>query len=90
MISLRYGTVPVVRETGGLRDTVKPYLFDKKEGNGITFSSVNAHDLLGAVERSLDLFRQKEDWNKVRENGMKQDFSWKKSALRYGELYKEL
>ena len=90
MIALRYGTVPVARETGGLRDTVTPYIYDEGTGNGVTFSSVNAHDFLSAIERSVELYQKKNDWDAIRKNGMKEDFSWTASAKKYVELYREL
>lgn len=90
MISLRYGTIPVVRETGGLADSVQPYDLAAQKGNGITFSSVNAQDMLGAIKRGLALYQDQEQWSRILQNAMKTDFSWKKSAKQYIKLYKEL
>jgi len=90
MISLRYGTVPVVRETGGLRDSIQPYDPEKRTGNGVTFCSVNAQDMLGAVKRALILYHDKEHWPVLVKNGMKSDCSWKASSKEYMKLYRDL
>ncbi|WP_130863770.1 glycogen synthase GlgA [Bacilliculturomica massiliensis] len=90
MIAMRYGTIPVVRETGGLKDSVDPYNPKTGKGNGVTFASVNAHDMLNAVERALELYGDKTHWKKLVGNAMKSDFSWKESAERYAELYDSL
>lgn len=90
LFSLRYGTVPIVRETGGLNDTIEPYNEFTGEGTGITFANYNAHEMLDAVKRSLDLYRQKNIWETIVRNGMQQDFSWNKSAQEYMELYNKL
>lgn len=90
MIALRYGTIPIVRETGGLRDTVRPYNPISGEGNGVTFSSINAHDMLDAVRRAQELFYNKTDWEKIMKNAFRSDYSWKKSTGSYIALYKEL
>ncbi|MDF3001650.1 MAG: glycogen synthase GlgA [Bacillota bacterium] len=90
MIALRYGTIPVVRETGGLKDSIKPFDPERETGNGITFQSVNAHDMLGAIQRAIALYWDKEIWNKAINNGMNTDFSWKASSKQYIRLYKEM
>lgn len=90
MIALRYGTIPVVRETGGLKDSIKPFDPESETGNGVTFHSVNAHDMLGAIQRAIALYWDKEIWNKVINNGMNTDFSWKASSKQYIRLYKEI
>lgn len=91
MIAMRYGSLPIVRETGGLKDTVIPYDYTTGKGTGFTFYSYNAYDLLNAVERAVGMYRDyKEDWQKIVDNAMTQDFSWKNIALRYIDLYKEL
>ncbi len=91
MIAMRYGSLPIVRETGGLKDTVIPYDYTTGKGTGFTFYSYNAHDLFNAVERAVGLYRDyKEDWQKIVNNAMTQDFSWRNIALRYVDLYKEL
>ena len=88
MIALRYGSVPIVRETGGLRDSV----FDSGlgEGNGFTFSNYNAHDMLHAMERAVEGYQDKDGWAILRRRAMECDYSWKRSAGEYIDLYKEL
>ena len=90
MIASRYGTVPVVRETGGLYDTIKPFNPETGEGNGVTFVTYNAHDMLDAMNRSVGLYRDKPVWKKLVKNAMKADFTWNASAEKYIALYKEL
>ncbi len=90
MISLRYGTIPIVRETGGLKDSIIPFDLETGDGNGITFQSVNAHDMLGAVVRAVALYWDKEKWNTLVNNGLNADFSWKSSSKHYIRLYKEM
>lgn len=90
MIALRYGTIPIVRETGGLKDSIQPFDVESEKGNGITFQSVNAHDMLGAIQRALSLYWDKEKWNKIINNGMNTDFSWKTSSKNYIRLYQEM
>ncbi len=87
MIALRYGTIPIVRETGGLKDTVQ----DSGDGfgNGFTFGSYNAHDMAYAVERAVKGYHA-EGWNLLIERAMKCDNSWGKSANTYIKLYKEI
>lgn len=88
MIAMRYGSVPIVRETGGLKDTVIPYDHTTGEGVGFTFYSYDKDDLLYAVERAVGLYYDyKNDWVKVRENGMKMDFGWDNIAKQYIDLY---
>ncbi|HWQ79646.1 MAG TPA: glycogen synthase GlgA [Anaerovoracaceae bacterium] len=90
MISLRYGTVPIVRETGGLKDSIIPYDPETGTGNGVTFQSVNAQDMMGAVKRAVHLYWDKEHWKILMTNGMNSDFSWKASTKEYLRLYKEI
>lgn len=90
MISSRYGTVPIVRETGGLYDTIKPYNPEDKTGNGITFKTYNAHDMYDAVRRAAELFKNKRQWKALRTNAMTTDFSWNSSAKKYFEMYDNL
>ena len=88
MVALRYGTIPIVRETGGLNDTI----FDSgdNEGNGFTFKSYNAHDMLNTVWRALTGYSDKKGWATLRDRAMKCDNSWGTSANAYIRLYKEL
>ena len=91
MIAMRYGTVPIVRETGGLRDTVLSYNEFNGEGNGFTFFNYNAHDMLHTIERASDYYKNKPDvWKKLQERGMKGDYSWDHSAREYVRLYESL
>ena len=91
LMSLRYGTVPIVRETGGLKDTVEPYNEFEKTGTGFSFSNYNAHEMLGTVRYAQSIYYDKKrDWNKIVERGMQKDFSWKNSAKQYEELYDNL
>ena len=86
MVSLRYGTVPVVRQTGGLADTIKDAGDD---GVGYTFKSYNAHDMSGAIYRALGCYYNKDEWNKLVLRGIKTDNSWENSANKYLALYNE-
>ena len=88
MISLRYGTIPIVRETGGLRDSIKDS--GDGEGNGFTFASYNAHDMLFTIKRALEGYQNREGWNILVKRAMECDNSWGKSANEYIKLYKAL
>ena len=88
MISMRYGTIPIVRETGGLRDSVRDA--GGENGNGFTFKTYNAHDMLNAVCRAYEYYKNKPAWAKLVSDAMKNDFSWDSSAKLYIGLYKEL
>jgi len=90
LLSLRYFTVPIVRETGGLADTVKSYNEVTGEGNGFTFSNYNAHDMLFTIKRALSYYYNKDVWNKIRDNIKGLDYSWTNSAEEYLDLYKKL
>ena len=91
MIAMRYGTVPVVRETGGLRDTVLSYNEFNGEGNGFTFFNYNAHDMLHTIERSADYYKNHPDvWKKLQKRGMEGDYSWGHSAKEYVKIYQSL
>ena len=90
LIAMRYGTVPIVRETGGLVDTVEPLNIETLEGRGFTFKVFNAHDMLNAVERAKDFFYDGDKLKKHRVNIMKIDSSWRESAQKYMGLYKEI
>lgn len=88
MVALRYGTVPIVRETGGLRDSISDS--GDGQGNGFTFKTYNAHDMLGAIRRGLGAYADKEYWDKLVVRAMECDCSWGKSANEYIKMYKEL
>ena len=90
LISMRYGTVPIVRETGGLVDTVPPVNTETLEGNGFTFKTFNAHDMLGAVERAVQFYYDGGKLDKFRAKIMRYDSSWKTPAELYNGVYKEL
>jgi starch synthase len=90
MIASRYGTVPVVRETGGLYDTIHPYNQYTGEGNGFSFTNYNAHEMMHVLENALDLYRDKEKWRALMQNVMRVDFSWNASAGKYLELYRSM
>ena len=91
MIASRYGTVPVVRETGGLYDTIKYYNDETGEGNGFTFANYNAHDMLFTLRKAVGLCRDyKDKWTALVSKIMKIDFSWNVSANEYTALYNEV
>jgi starch synthase len=90
MIAMRYGALPLVRETGGLNDTVKSYNEEVKEGNGFSFRNFNAHDLLYTYRRALKIYNDKDCWNEIVKQAMTMDFSWAQSAFKYNQLYAEL
>ncbi len=91
MISMRYGTVPVVRETGGLNDTVKSYNEITGEGNGFTFKYYNAHDMMYTVRRAIDFYKNKKEiWSVIIKREMLGDYTWKHSAMEYEKIYKKL
>lgn len=90
MIASRYGTVPIVRETGGLFDTIKPLRDDTGEGNGFTFKNYNAHDMMFTVRRAISVYRSKRKWKALVRRVMSADFSWDNSAAGYVALYRGL
>lgn len=88
LISLRYGTIPVVRATGGLAETIIDYNGDNEKGNGFTFSNFSADEMMDAINRAIKVYTEcPEEWNKLVVRAMKQDFSWNASAQKYEELY---
>jgi len=90
MYSLRYGTVPVVRKTGGLADSVEPYDPHTGLGTGVVFNDYNPEGLEWAVNTALDLYSAPEDWQRMVRNGMSRDFSWEHQGSLYAELYEKL
>ncbi len=90
LVALRYGSIPVVRETGGLKDTVQPYNEYTEEGNGFSFTNYNAHDFLYTLKRAVHFFYQRPVWSKIVENAMKSEYSWYKPAQKYQDLYMKL
>ena len=88
LMALRYGSVPIVRETGGLKDTVEPYNEYESRGTGFSFSNYNAHEMLDTVRYAKYIYYDKKrEWNKIIDRAMAADFSWQQSAGKYQELY---
>ncbi len=88
MIACRYGAIPVVRETGGLADSITPHNNDyRKDGNGFSFKNYNAHEMLYVLKDAIFTYGNKKEWNTIMKNAMTSDFSWKKSAAEYVRLY---
>lgn len=88
LMALRYGTIPIVRETGGLKDTVQPYNEYESTGTGFSFANYNAHEMLDSVRYAKHVYYEKKrEWNKLIDRAMAQDFSWQASAAKYQELY---
>lgn len=88
LMSLRYGTVPIVRETGGLKDTVEPYNEFESTGTGFSFANYNAHEMLSAIRYAEHIYYDKKrEWNKIVDRAMAVDFSWNVSAKKYQEMY---
>ena len=90
MIAMRYATIPIVRETGGLVDTVEPIDLSMLTGSGITFKTFNAHDMLNAVNRAKELYNAKDKLNYIKQNIMKIDNSWSVRKKEYLKLYEKL
>lgn len=90
LIALHYGSIPVVRETGGLKDTVCAYDKYSNVGNGFTFANYNAHEVLFSIKRALGYYSDSSIWEKIMSNAMNSDYSWTQSAKEYKELYNRL
>ncbi len=90
IFSLRYGTVPIVRKTGGLADTVKHFDAESGEGNGFLFETYDSGGIIWAVNEALKIYHNKDDWKKLVRNCMKTKLSWNESAEKYIELYNEM
>jgi starch synthase len=90
MYSLKYGTVPVVRATGGLDDTIEEFDPERMKGNGFKFKDPSPEALIAALERGLKAYRQQESWAALVRNAMQSDFSWDRSAKEYFKLYRRL
>ena len=88
--SLVYGTVPIVRETGGLADTVRDYNPENVEGTGFLFPDYTAKSMMQAISRALELYKNPEAWQALVINGMNEDRSWGRAARQYSELYRAL
>ncbi len=90
MIAMAYGTIPIVRETGGLRDSVQPFNEFTGEGNGFSFGAYSAYEMLQVIRLALRFFSEKETWVPLMKRAMKTDFSWKNSAQQYSKMYQQL
>lgn len=90
LISLKYGTIPIVRGTGGLLDTITDYSENREAGNGFIFKHFNENDLINSIERALKVYKNHEEWVQLIKTGMRMDFSWKKSSKIYLKHYKML
>ena len=90
LIALSYGTIPIVRETGGLKDTIKSYNEFTDEGNGFSFYAPDAHDMTFTIRRAISFFADKAVWKKLCQRAMKEDFSWTESAKEYLKIYSNL
>ena len=85
--SLKYGTVPIVRATGGLDDTIEPWDARTGKGTGFKFTEYNGESLLLTIKEALQAFRDQTSWQALMRNGMNKDFSWNASAREYGKIY---
>ncbi len=90
MIALNYGNIPVVREVGGLKDTIIPFNEFTSEGNGFSFANYNGEEFLKVIEYALEIYKDKDKWNELFKNALKSKFTWEKSAKEYMEIYKNL
>jgi starch synthase len=89
MYSLRYGTVPVARATGGLADTVRNYDPRTGEGNGFTFAEYSPQAMFGTLRRALDIYKDRGTWHRLQVTGMHEDNSWDASARKYVQVYEQ-
>jgi starch synthase len=87
---LKYGTVPVVRATGGLDDTIEEWDADKGTGTGFKFSGYEPRDLLATVDRAVAAFQDKKVWERLMRNGMAQNYAWDGPAREYAAVYEEV
>jgi starch synthase len=87
MIASRYATIPLVRETGGLYDSIKPY---GAGGNGFTFASCNPYDMLYVVHEAIDTYKNRQAWKSLMKKAATTDFSWSRSAEEYKKLYSDI
>lgn len=90
MICLKYGTIPLVRSCGGLKDSIVPFNEYTLEGNGFSFNNYSSHDFYNTIMYALSIYNKKELWNKLIENGFECNFSWEKSAIKYKVMYEQL
>lgn len=90
IIAMRYGSIPVVRATGGLVDTIRDYSSDSKKGNGFVFQEFSISSLVDALKRALKVYGNKKEWNKLQKKAMNTRYSWDKSSEQYVEYYRHL
>lgn len=90
LLALQYGSIPIVRETGGLNDTVQAYNEFTGEGTGFTFTNFNAHDMLYTIRRAESFYNQSKHWKKIMNNAMSGDYSWEVSAREYLDIYEQI
>ncbi len=89
LIALRYGTIPVVRATGGLADTVRDFTGDKSTGNGFVFTEYNSEKMLAAIQQAVETYHDRDAWSELVQRALSGDYSWDKSALEYVNLYQK-
>jgi starch synthase len=90
MFSLKYGTIPIVRAVGGLKDTVENYNAERSAGTGFVFEAYDAQELWKTIERALQALRDRKSWIALQRRAMSMDFSWDRSARAYSKLYQQL
>lgn len=90
MIALRYGSLPIVRETGGLKDSVMPFNEYTMEGNGFSFTNYNAYDMDYVIRYAFRIYKEKDKWDTLVKHAMESDYSFKQSAIKYYKMYKDL
>jgi starch synthase len=90
MYALKYGTVPIVRATGGLEDTIAAFNPETGDGTGFKFTRYEAREFLASIKEAIGFFDHTERWGKIMANGMKQDFSWQQSARQYLTVYRSV
>jgi starch synthase len=90
LIALKYGSIPIIRETGGLKDTIIPYNKYTGEGNGFSFSNYSSKELIDVINRALEVYKDKVSWDKLVHNAMRSNNSWENSAKTYMDLYNNI
>lgn len=90
MHAMRYGTLPIARATGGLKDTIIPFKAGSRKATGFLFENEDTQSLLGALDEALEAYKRKTPWRQIMRNAMKADFSWTKTATSYLDLYRNL
>ena len=90
MIACRYATLPIVRRTGGLADSIVPFNLNRDNGNGFAFTNYNAHEMLYVIKDAIFTYGNKEQWLKLVISALSSDFSWEKSSESYEEIYDSL